>query len=686
MIKNARNISAARIDVAVFNEYKQKKLLKCQSHPSKDLLIWNYAETVQLHGPWDAVTTKARGLVTNSNGDITAHSFLKFHNIEQNMHTPTAEYIVYEKMDGSLGILFWHDGEWIICSRGSFTSDQAQMARQILESSAKGYCLDALDKTIAYSFEIIYPENRIVVDYGTRVDLVFLAAFAKDGTEVDCDAMMQDAGFTVVTKYHSVGDAYTALKTKSLPNMEGYVVRFTNGDRVKIKFAEYLQLHKIVTNINALTVWEMFTTGKPVNEQLELVPDEFQRWVHDKYAHFEKQYLEMYEDATSVFTSIRQSAQTRSEFAKAVKLTHVTPKLLFALYDNRPIKEMICDMIRPVNGVFNTPFIGCSKQGNAYTHLTKQQTVLILVGPSASGKSTWAHTFLQENPTYVRVNRDCLRQLLFGYSHGNMHEYYNNGRYHEREKMITAAEMMLIKGFLQKGKHVIIDNTNLKRKYIDAYCKECKHMQLPNTVLTITFKVFDVTSIDECTARDKLRPVDDQVGAAKIKEQHMSLARLQEEFAFQDIVYDAKHVLQQRHAITDQPKGYIFDIDGTLADNTHRSPYDWSRVKEDVPIVSVVETLQAHARLGYKVAICSGRDECCIEATKEWLQMHNIPYDELHMRPRGNTRPDSEVKEVMWRDILTRMNVVAMYDDRNSVVQHARRCGFQVFQVNEGNF
>lgn len=130
----------------------------------------------------------------------------------------------------------------------------------------------------------------------------------------------------------------------------------------------------------------------------------------------------------------------------------------------------------------------------------------------------------------------------------------------------------------------------------------------------------------------------------------------------------------------------MFDIDGTLADNSHRNPFDWSRVSEDACIEHVVHTLRAHAGQGYPIILCSGRDACSRSDTIAWLDAYGIHYDELHMRRNGDTRADWKVKEEFWRDIITRYYIVAMYDDRDCVVEHGRRCGFTVFQVAKGNF
>jgi len=85
--------------------------------------------------------------------------------------------------------------------------------------------------------------------------------------------------------------------------------------------------------------------------------------------------------------------------------------------------------------------------------------------------------------------------------------------------------------------------------------------------------------------------------------------------------------------------------------------------------------------------ICTGRDQICEQETRDWLTKHQLDdIHELHMRKEKDHRKDFIIKEEMWRDISTRWNIIAMFDDRNQVVNHARKLGFKVLQVAEGNF
>lgn len=141
------------MNLQTLEKYYEEGWLIKQTHPNLPLTIWNYSQQTQYEGKWDEITLQCRGLVTmNETGEVVARPFRKFFNMEEKKHTPTEQYDVYAKMDGSLIITFYLWGSWVFASRGSFTSDQALKAKEL---SSK-YPLDKLDKNKTYCFEIIY--------------------------------------------------------------------------------------------------------------------------------------------------------------------------------------------------------------------------------------------------------------------------------------------------------------------------------------------------------------------------------------------------------------------------------------------------------------------------------------------------------------------------------------------------
>ena len=331
------------------NQYYEDGLLYKQVHPTLPLTIWNYTEKVQFENLWDEVTLMCRGLVTNDKGDIVATPFKKFFNIEEGKYTPTENFEVYEKMDGSLGIVFWYEGKWILATRGSFTSDQAIKGTEIL----KRYNTDILFRHMTFCFEIIYPENRIVLDYGDDEKLVMLGAFDRWGKDYDISDW-DEWGFDVVKKYDGIKD-FKELKAMVKDDQEGFVVKFTNGDRVKIKGVEYLRLHKIMTNMSTTAVWECLKNGDDIETLLKDVPDEFYKKIKDYVRDLRYSFFQISERAGKLHDGFRYGKYndrdpepTKKEFAEFVlKQEKVLHPVMFAMWDKKNYNEIIWRIIRP---------------------------------------------------------------------------------------------------------------------------------------------------------------------------------------------------------------------------------------------------------------------------------------------------------------------------------------------------
>src|SRR6185369_12746312 len=109
---------------------------------------------------------------------------------------------------------------------------------------------------------------------------------------------------------------------------------------------------------------------------------------------------------------------------------------------------------------------------------------------------------------------------------------------------------------------------------------------------------------------------------------------------------------------------------GTVALMNSRSPYDVTRVHEDLPNLPVIAAVQAMHAAGHRIVFCSGRTDDCRDATQEWLAAHvGVPYEGLFMRVTGDSRRDSVVKrEIFDREIRTRYRIVGVFDDRQQVV------------------
>jgi RNA ligase len=361
-----------KFDLQILNQYVKDGWVERNDHPSLPISIYNYSRKTQYEGKWDDITLKTRGLVLDNEGNVVAKAFDKFFNYEElvgnkwvESKIPNEPFEVFEKMDGSLGILFNYNDEWILATKGSFTSDQAIRGMEIL----KKYRYEKLIKGFTYLFEIIYPENRIVCEYDFE-DLILLAVVDnKDGYELRIHDdnihlegirfrnLYNNLGFKVVKKYDGVRD-YSELKSKILQNAEGFVIKFENGVRMKIKGEEYVRLHRILTGFSTYDIWEHLKDGKDVMELVEKVPDEFDKWVKEqvralKYGHFAiSGYCGKAHDyfRYGKYSDV-DPEPSKKEFAEHLKKV-VDPNLhaiMFAMWDGKTDKadELIWKLIKP---------------------------------------------------------------------------------------------------------------------------------------------------------------------------------------------------------------------------------------------------------------------------------------------------------------------------------------------------
>lgn len=346
-----------QISINLLDDYISEGLISKNKHPYLDLYILNYTEKVQYGNLWDTLLLQTRGLVIDFEGNIIAKPFAKIFNMEENKHTPTEEFEVFEKMDGSLGILFCYKGEWIMATRGSFISDQAIRGFKMLKelSVFKNYPTVGLNKDWTYLFEIIYQENRIVCDYDFE-GLILLGAYnVRTLKEIDFKELQKSVGlFTdlkIVRKYDGVKDYFT-LKNMVKNNAEGFVVRFSNGDRMKIKGEEYIRLHKIMTNISTTSIWEVLSAGGNMEDLLTNIPDEFYGKIKDYENSLRYSYMRIQEYAGKLFDSLYESYDgelpNRKKYAEWVKnQPNFIQPVLFKMYDKKDYSLYIWKLIKP---------------------------------------------------------------------------------------------------------------------------------------------------------------------------------------------------------------------------------------------------------------------------------------------------------------------------------------------------
>lgn len=298
-------------------------------------------------------------------------------------------------------------------------------------------------------------------------------------------------------------------------------------------------------------------------------------------------------------------------------------------------------------------------------------------GLPGSGKTTWAKTWVAEDPGQrARVNRDDLRAML----HDGVHIKGAT------EPRIIAARDAQITALLRAGVDVVCDDTNLPLRTVRDLVAIAQRAGAD-----VSVQDFTGVPLDVCIERDAARTRT--VGEQVIRDMHARFLRTTGLPALVPLAGAAPSDipgLGVAHYVPPEgaPKAVLVDIDGTAAKMCGRSPYDESRVGEDLPNGPVIDTIVALWETGHHVVFMSGRSEGCRAETERWLHEHvPVPYDALFMRRQGDRRKDWIVKAELFDEyVRDRLHVVAVLDDRDQVVAMWRRIGLTVFQVAGGDF
>lgn len=274
--------------------------------------------------------------------------------------------------------------------------------------------------------------------------------------------------------------------------------------------------------------------------------------------------------------------------------------------------------------------------------------LLVLKGLPASGKSTLARELVDKG--WKRVNKDDLRAMIDNSKHSK-----------GKENLVKAYEKSAALTLLELGYNVVVDDTNFG---YEDYWKE---------VAEIAGVDFEVRLVDTplmvCIERDSKRG-DKSVGEKVIFGMYEKYLKPQEP------KYDDNKV-----------NCFVWDIDGTLAKRNGRSPYDYTKVTTDLPNHSITMIARLVAQSGLPMILVSGREDSCREDTVLWLNQNAIPFNGLYMRKAGDYRNDSEIKKEIYNNILEpNYNIIAVFDDRNRVVDMWRSLGLTCLQVDYGYF
>ncbi len=349
------------VDRATYKKAVEAGYIKVQSHPEiQGYTIHNYTDACTWDQAWDEATLNCRGLITDDDGNIVARGMPKFFNSDQEQAPVFAlddEVIVSDKVDGSLGILYYPpDFSEAIATRGSFASEQAVWATNWWRENRPA---TALEHGKTYLCASIYPENRIVVDYGGKEGLVWL------GT-VDNETGKFEPGWSLPIdsaprySYQTWGEV---LAAPARDNAEGFVVtRVSDGAMVKIKYEDYKRLHKYMTRVTERHVWECLMEERSLEAEFAGAPDEFHVWVREVAnrlnSEFEKRHIQLIKDYRAIMFGPLEKTfsypyveerEAKKNFALAVK-DEKDKAYFFMMYDEKTCIPSIWKELKPAAG------------------------------------------------------------------------------------------------------------------------------------------------------------------------------------------------------------------------------------------------------------------------------------------------------------------------------------------------
>ena len=329
--------NATHVDLNKYFELMHQGLVYIKKHPKFPLYLLNYTPRTQYRQKWCKELVHARGLVVGEDGKILARPLPKFFNhyeINDLEKLQDEEYEVFEKIDGSLVIMFHYENDLIFCTRGSFISEQAAKAQEIFRAKYKHI---TINKECTYCFEVIYPENKIVVNYEDLEDLFLISiTHTSSGKGINIDA----TGFKTVNKVDKAS-IHAFMTGFEEANMEGYVVKYTKGLtnslRVKYKFNTYVEKHK-GKSLSETEIKQSMKNMESIN--LDNIPDECYEAVKKIKTQMEEQFQHQKSKIENQYLKITSQNSSPRDVIEAIKQCEHS-SILFAIHRKKPYNMLV---------------------------------------------------------------------------------------------------------------------------------------------------------------------------------------------------------------------------------------------------------------------------------------------------------------------------------------------------------
>lgn len=289
-----------------------------QKHPTEDLYLLYYTDRCSFGHHWTDLTMMCRGLITDLDWNIVQRPFKKFFNYEEiqdkSVIPDSDNFIAYEKIDGSLGILYWIGDKPYITTKGSWTSEQGKHATELIQKKEYEDRLGDLDRSKTYLFEIVYPEDKHIVDYGD-LDALFLIGIID--TETGKDFPLPSIGMFRAKEYKTGINDWKKLRQHfSGTNREGFVVLWPDtGFRLKLKYESYLKAFYLKYKLTPKYILGALMNGEEHTLQLDDLPQESRASVETQIQKFNSEFDRVLWETRQFLKNYDQNTQTSREVA-----------------------------------------------------------------------------------------------------------------------------------------------------------------------------------------------------------------------------------------------------------------------------------------------------------------------------------------------------------------------------------
>lgn len=313
-----------------------------KAYPNGELTLYHYTRKATVERKWDWPIRQCRGLVLDNYGAVVARPWPKFFNLGEIPETfpeniPNEVPELSEKYDGSLIICFYYMGNWQCVTSGCWDNVQTQWAKRWLCDYS-----DRLSPMMTYLFELVAPWNQIVVRYPTEKMILIGIVDPVTGVDLPYCQVRTQAQIMRLTpvEYHysPISTFDKTLKTER----EGYVARYSNGLRVKMKYDAYIALHKVITGLSIIGIWEHLANGSPEPE----LPNEFRDWYKTERGKLIDAYGRLECRAKTLLEGY-QMRGSRKWYAERFNQYPELAPILFRMLDNKPYSDVIWRKVKP---------------------------------------------------------------------------------------------------------------------------------------------------------------------------------------------------------------------------------------------------------------------------------------------------------------------------------------------------